>query len=68
MARIERPISPWRKAATAVSRAGQIAACARTFDNWRDLTWVYAGAEMPVQFVGRGRRGFALPMRHPTWA
>jgi FkbM family methyltransferase len=66
MARIERPMSRWRIATTAVSRIGQVARCAKTFDNWFHISRVYAGAAMPDDFAAHGRSGFTLPLHHPT--
>ena len=64
--RIERSISPWRKAGIAVSRASQVLRCARTFRNWPRLAKVYAGGEMPPGFSADGRTGFRLPLTDPT--
>lgn len=66
MARIERGISPWRAAVTGVARSAQVARCVRTFRNCREITRVYAGAEMPPGFAAHGRQGFVVPATDPS--
>jgi FkbM family methyltransferase len=59
-------MSVWQKAKTGLLRSPQVARCARTFENWRQITQIYAGAEMPSNFSALGRSGFTLPLTHPT--
>src|SRR5262249_13189608 len=64
--RVERSLPIWKTLGLGLARLPQIRHCAKTFKNWVKITKVYGGGSMPDRLVARGRKNFALPLRHPT--
>jgi FkbM family methyltransferase len=67
MPRLKRKMSLWAKAAKGVERLPSFATCARRFQNWWELSRIYAGSgEFQAPFVARARAGYTITHWEPS--